>query len=432
MRLSEIVGGGYGEFWRDKSRYRVLKGGKASKKSTTAALNFIYRLMRYPGANLLVVRAVADTHRNSTFAQLRWAQNRLGVSDLWDNNVSPMQMTYKPNGNKIIFRGFDDVYKLASTTVDRGYLCWVWIEEAFEITNEKDFDKLDLSVPRGQTAEPLWKQTTLTLNPWSREHWIKKRFFDNPSDNVFTQTTTFRDNEFLDEQDRNVFAQMRSHNPRLYDVAGNGNWGVMEGLVFSNWEELTFDKNNIGGDEKWKYRTQFGLDYGFSNDPTAFIALSVNPVDKVAFIFDEHSEKGMLTSDIADMITAKGYRKEKIVADCADPKTSAELSRIGITRITPSLKGADSIRSGINTVAGYKLYVHPDCKNTIAELSAYSWAKDKYGNSLDKPEDKNNHLMDALRYSFKDIEYFHPEKPRKRKYIQSDTITAEDMKGGWS
>ncbi len=432
MRLSEVVGKNYGDYWHSKHRYRVLKGGKASKKSTTTALGFITNLMRYPGANLLVVRAVADTHRNSTFAQLKWAQERLGVADLWENNVSPMQMTYRPNGNKIIFRGFDDVYKLASTTVDKGYLCWVWIEEAFEIVNEDDFIRLDTSVPRGQIPDNLWKQTTLTFNPWSSKHWLKRRFFDVPADNVYTQTTTFRDNEFLDDNDRAVFEEMRKNNPRLFDVAGNGNWGIMEGLVFNNWEELSFDKNNIGGDEAWKYRAQFGLDFGFSNDPTAFIALKVNPIDKIAFIFDEHSEKGMLNDDIVRMIRNKGYVKERIVADCAEPRTMAELYRLGITRVTESHKGGDSVRSGINTVAGYKLYVHPDCKNTIEELSAYAWAKDRYGNSLDKPEDKNNHLMDALRYSFKDIEYFHPEKPERKRYIRSDTITPEDMKGGWS
>lgn len=143
LRLSETVGGGYDRFWRDKSRYRVLKGGKGSKKSATAALNFIYRLMKYPGANLLVVRQVMNTHRDSTFAQLKWAQERLGAGGLWKNTVSPMEMTYLPTGQKILFRGFDDVLKLASTTVEEGSLCWVWIEEAFELASEDDFDKLD-------------------------------------------------------------------------------------------------------------------------------------------------------------------------------------------------------------------------------------------------------------------------------------------------
>ena len=172
--LPDIVGKGYGHFWRSEKRYRVLKGGKGSKKSTTTALNIIYRMMKYPQANTLVVRQVMDTHRTSTFAQLKWAISKLQVNHLWKCTVSPMEMTYLPSGQKILFRGFDDVLKLASTTVDKGYLCWVWIEEAFEIRSEDDFDKLDLSVPRGEIPPPLYKQTTLTFNPWSETHWLKK------------------------------------------------------------------------------------------------------------------------------------------------------------------------------------------------------------------------------------------------------------------
>ena len=178
LKMSEIVGGGYDEFWNCKKRYRVLKGGKGSKKSATTALNFIFRLMKEKQSNLLVVRQVMNTHRDSTFAQLKWAQEKLGVSELWSNTVSPLEMVYKPTGQKIIFRGFDDVLKLASTTVSKGYLNFVWIEEAFEIPSESDFDKLDLSVPRGNVPSPLYKQTTVTFNPWSEGHWLKKRFFD--------------------------------------------------------------------------------------------------------------------------------------------------------------------------------------------------------------------------------------------------------------
>ena len=112
VKISEIIGKGYDEFWNCTSRYRVLKGGKASKKSSTTALNLIYRLMKYPQSNLLVVRRVMNTHRDSTFAQLTWAQSRLNVSHLWSNTVSPMEMCFLPTGQKILFRGFDDVLKL--------------------------------------------------------------------------------------------------------------------------------------------------------------------------------------------------------------------------------------------------------------------------------------------------------------------------------
>ena len=163
--LQQVIGAGYNAFWNCRKRYRVVKGGKASKKSTTAALWYILHLMKYPGANLLVVRKVMDTHRNSTLASLQWAVDKLGVSRLWRTTKTPLEMIYKPTGQKILFRGFDDWQKLAGITVPVGHLCWVWIEEAYEIEREADFDKLDLSVPRGPL--PLFKQTTTTFKPWN-------------------------------------------------------------------------------------------------------------------------------------------------------------------------------------------------------------------------------------------------------------------------
>ena len=184
INLPEIVGGGYKQFWNCRKRYRVVKGGKASKKSSTAALWFIYHLMKYPGANLLVVRNVFNTHRDSTYSQLKWAVKRFQVDKYWRCIENPLEMQYTPNGNRILFRGFDDVDKLASTTVSSGYLCWVWIEEAFEIQSEADFDKLDLSAPRGNVPEPLFKQTTLTFNPWVSVTGSKPGF-------SITQATTY-------------------------------------------------------------------------------------------------------------------------------------------------------------------------------------------------------------------------------------------------
>ena len=187
--------------------------------------------MKYPESNLLVVRQIMNTHRDSTFAQLKWAQERLGVSHLWRNTVSPMEMVFLPTGQKIIFRGFDDVLKLASATVPSGFLNFVWIEEAFEIASEADFDKLDLSVPRGVIKPPLYKQTTLTFNPWSDTHWLKKRFFDSDSPDVSCFSTNYLINEFLDDTDRSVFERKKKTNRRKYEVAGLGNWGISEGLV---------------------------------------------------------------------------------------------------------------------------------------------------------------------------------------------------------
>ncbi len=424
--LPDIVGAGYGDFWNDKNRYRVLKGGKGSKKSATTALNLIYRLMKYPDSNLLVVRAVFTTHRDSTFAQLKWAQQKLGVAHLWQNTVSPMEMVFKPTGQRILFRGFDDVLKLASTTVSKGYLCWVWIEEAFEIGSENDFEKLDLSVPRGNVPPHLFKQTTITFNPWSESHWLKKRFFDNRQKNVNTYTTNYLCNEFLDDTDRLVFERMRDTNYRRYVVAGLGEWGVADGLIYENFEILDFDFDEKGNLiyknqdndaaepyklEFWEIRHFFGLDYGYTNDPTAFIAFAVNPIEKEIYIYDEHYEIKMLNCDIAEMIKQKGFAKERIRADSAEPKSNEDLRRLGISRIMPSVKGKDSILNGIAQIQEYKIFVHPKCKNTFFELSSYCWKKDKGENGVNAPEDQNNHLMDAMRYAFYDVKYFRPQNP---------------------
>ena len=436
--VAKKVGGGYGKFWRSTKPFRVCKGGKGSKKSKTTALNFIIRIMQYPESNLLVIRQVMDTHRNSTFSDLRWAIRELGVENLWKCTASPMQMTYLPTGQRILFRGFDDVFKLASITVDKGYLCWVWIEEAFEISSEEDFEKLNMSVPRGAVPPHLFKQTTITFNPWSEKHWLKKRFFDNPSDDIDSFTTTYLCNEFLDEADIQRYERMKEENPRRYAVVGLGEWGMSEGLIFENWEVRDFDVQKLP--EVWKYKFVFGLDYGYTNDPTAFIAAAVNPVDKLLYIYDEHYETRMLNNQIAAMIVGKGFSKERIRADSAEPKSNDELRRLGISRLINASKGPDSVRYGIDNIQQYRIIVRPCCENTIAELSSYIWAKNNDGTGKDKPVDKNNHLMDALRYAMEDVTFFRPVEPSVARHWQRQSdggllfrggLTAEDFKGGW-
>ncbi|MBQ6816596.1 MAG: PBSX family phage terminase large subunit [Clostridia bacterium] len=410
-RLSSIVGQGYDDFWNCQKRYRVIKGGKGSKKSSTTALNLIYRLIKYPQSNILVVRAVMNTHRDSTFAQLKWAQQRLGVENLFKNNISPMEMVYLPTGQKILFRGFDDVLKLASTTVEKGYLCFVWIEEAYEIENEADFEKLDLSVPRGYVPPPLFKQVTLTFNPWNEHHWLKKRFFDIKRPNTATYTTNYLINEFLDATDIEVFNRLKRENPRRYAVAGLGEWGTTEGLIYENWQVKDFDKTLLNNPN---FKNYFGLDYGYSNDPTAFIAFSVNNKAKEIYVFDEIYKTKMLNCDIAAAIKNKGYAKERIRADSAEPKSNDDLRRLGIARISPSVKGKDSLLNGISKIQEYKIFVKPQCVNTIAELSSYCWKQGSNGNGRNEPCDKNNHLMDAMRYAFYDVKNHTPNAPQKK------------------
>ncbi len=233
VNLPEKIGKGYGKFWYFRGRYRVCKGSRASKKSKTTALWFIYNIMRHPHANAMCVRQTFNTLQDSCWADLQWAAGRLGVSHLWSFTVSPLKATYEPTGQVILFRGLDDPLRLASVTVAVGVLCWVWIEEAYEVPTEEDFDMID-DVIRGEMPEGLFKQITLTFNPWSHTTWIKRRFFDHaPDDDILAMTTNYTCNEWLDEADLRRFERMKVENPDRYRVAGLGDWGVTGNTIFN-------------------------------------------------------------------------------------------------------------------------------------------------------------------------------------------------------
>ena len=417
--LPKLIGKGYKQFWNHKGRYRVLKGGRGSKKSTTASFWFPYNMMKYWHSYglkpcTLVIRRYYNTHRDSTFAQLKWAINRMDVSHLWKATKSPLELTYIPSGQKIMFRGLDDPQSITSITVEDGELCWVWWEEAFQITMEDDFDKVDMSI-RGEMPAPLFKQHTLTFNPWSEKIWLKKAFFDkvgtdglSKEGDILAVTKNYDCNEFLGDDDRRIFEKMKEENPRRYSIEGEGNWGIAEGLVFENWQELEFDveymKRQLDREDNPRYRQLQGLDFGYTNDPTAFIALLADEKEKKLFIYDEVSKTHMKNRDIHSTLKYKGFERARICADSEDPRTIDELKDLGLYRMFGAKKGKGSVKAGIQKLQDYKIYVHPSCVNTIVELSNYVWATDKdTGKPSTDPIDEYNHLMDALRYATEEL-----------------------------
>lgn len=391
VSLPQVVGKGYGEFWRFKGRYRVVKGSRASKKSATTALWLVKSIMQHPQANAIVIRKTYRTLKNSCFAQLKWAIKRLHVEPWWKCTESPLELTYIPTGQKIMFRGLDDPLKVTSITVDVGYLCWGWIEEAYEITSESDFDMLDESI-RGELPPDLWKQWTITFNPWNEHHWLKARFFDEPKPDVLAMTTDYRCNEWLDASDLKMFEEMKTRNPRRYQVAGLGKWGIVDGLVLENWEEKAFSLDDMRG-----FETFAGLDFGYTNDPTAFVIGFLDKNIRVLYIYDEIYERGLSNKNIYERIRAAGYAKERITADSAEPKSIDELRSYGL-RVSPAQKGKDSVMAGIQWLQDCKIVIHPRCVNFITEISNYTWEKDKFGKLLNRPIDDFNHCVDACRY----------------------------------
>lgn len=400
VHLPNIVGKHYGEFWRFKGRYKAVKGSRASKKSSTQSLKVITEIIENPNINWLVVRKVERTLRDSCYAQLKWAIHRLKVDNFFKCSTSPLEITYKPTGQKILFRGLDDPLKVTSITVEVGSLCRLWIEEAYEITSEDAFDRLDESI-RGQLPKGMYHQVVLTFNPWSDRHWLKKRFFDEPSKNVLAMTTNYMCNEFLSEADLVLFEEMKK-NPRRYRTAGLGEWGIVEGLVYENWEERVFDVHEIS--IRPSVRSAFGMDFGYVNDPSTLFCGLVDTVAREIYVFDEMYEKGMSNEDIKDRVSEMGYSKERIKADSAEPKSIAYLRKAGLARIRAAKKGPDSIRAGISIIQDYKIIIHPRCVNFITEISNYTWDKDKFDNAINKPIDDFNHLMDAMRYAMEEFD----------------------------
>lgn len=400
IRLPEVVGKGYAAFWRFEGRYRVCKGGRGSKKSKTTALNLIVRMMQHPGANTLVVRKVFRTLKDSCFTELKWAVGRLGVAAFWEIKESPLEMTYRPTGQKIYFRGLDDPVKVTSIAAAHGVLCWLWVEEAYEISREADFDMLDESI-RGTAPPGLFKQITLTFNPWNERHWLKRRFFDAPGPDVLALTTNYLCNEWLDAADRRVFESMKTRDPRRYRVAGLGEWGIVDGLVYENWREEAFDTESVS--KQSGVVSAFGLDFGYTNDPTALFCGLVDSGARRIWVFDELYEKALTNRAIAERITAMGYAKERIFADCAEPKSIAELREYGLRHIRAARKGRDSVNNGVQFIQGYEILVHPRCVNFLREISNYAWDADRFGTRLNRPADAFNHLMDAMRYALEEI-----------------------------
>lgn len=392
VHLPDIVGKGYATFWHFKGRYRVVKGSRRSKKSKTTALWYIYHVMKLKDSNVLVVRKTYRTLKDSCFTELKWAIKRLGVEHLWSIKESPLELTYIPTGQKIYFRGLDDPLKITSIAVEVGVLCWMWIEEAYEITSEDDFDTLAESM-LGDCPEDLWKQITITFNPWSDKTWLKARFFDIDDPDVLAITTTYKCNEWLSPSDRKVFEDMKVKNPRRYRVAGDGDWGVIDGLVYEKWKEEAFSLDSLPKD----IQSAFGLDFGYTNDPTALFCGFISIEQKRLFVWDELYKKGLSNRAIHKEVIRMGYGKEFITGDSAEPKSIDELRGLGL-RITGAKKGKDSVNNGIQWIQDLEIIIHPRCVNFLMEISTYQWRKDKFDKMLNEPEDDNNHLMDAMRY----------------------------------
>lgn len=374
--------------FKDKSRYQVAYGGAGGGKSHIVARKLLYRLLQESHAkhNILIIRKVDRTIKKSVWTLVKNIISKWGLYEDFKFNSTDRTMIYKPTGSQFMFSGLDDVEKLKSIEG----VTSIWIEEATELTQE-DFEQLDLRL-RGE--HNCLKQIILTFNPISEQHWIKKVFFDDPIQSVFTHKTTYLDNSFIDDDYKMVMENKKKTNPRYYNIYALGNWGTAEGLIFNNVRQQFIKLDDI----KHLICAQ-GLDFGYTNDPTAFSQSYIDLNNKKIFVYDGFYGHGMSNTDIANMLKKMKAHRHKTVADSSEPKSIDSLVSKDC-RVVGAKKGADSINAGVDFLLEYEIIVNAHLSEFMTEFLNYAWAKDKKTNKqLNKPIDEFNHFIDCLRYA---------------------------------
>jgi phage terminase large subunit len=371
--------------------------------------------MKHPQANGLCVRQTYNTHKDSTFATLKWATERLGVQHLWDFRKSPLECEYKPTGQMILFRGFDDVLKLTSITVPVGKLCWVWIEEAYEIDDPHAFRTLDESI-RGELPDGLWHQLTLTYNPWVNQHWTKARFWDNVDPKASTFTTTYKCNEWLTEGDIHLIESLEHTDPDRYKVVALGEYGIPGGAFFDEFRTDIHVCEPFVIPKSWtRYRS---IDYGL--DMLACLWYAVDPYNNV-YVYKELHESDLIISAAAnrilhingDDVIRTTYAPPDLMARRQDTGLSAfelfqrngvPLYKSGNNRINGWLSVKEGLKviekldeqTGLSTKTS-QLRIFKNCTNLINYLPQIQ-RDEREPNDCSSEPHYLTHIVDSLRY----------------------------------
>lgn len=378
-------------------RYEIYYGGAGSGKSVFVAQKLVKKALT-DRRKILVLRKVDKTTKNSTFQLLLDTLTDWKIIDKCKINRTDFTITL-PNGSVFLCCGLQDPERIKSITG----LTDAWLEEATEF-NQEDFNQIDLRI---RHPEAKGQQIILSFNPVSKVNWCYKLFFKEAADAAMTDFraqckilhTNYLDNKFLPQSYIDSLLLLKATNLDYYKIYALGEFGSLSKLVFNNWKVEEFDCTQVHG------ALCVGLDFGFIADPTALVASIVDDENKKIYVFNAKSRKGLLNNEIAEMIKAEGFAKSSIIADSAEQKSIEEIKREGISRIKPATKGQGSILQGIQKLQQYQIIVHPSgAAALIEELKNYCWEKDKKTNEyINKPIDKYNHCIDALRYSLQCI-----------------------------
>jgi phage terminase large subunit len=374
-----------------KTRYYLITGGRGSGKSWTLSM-FLLNLTYEEGHVILFTRWTLTSAFISIIPEFIDKIELMNKEN--DFEITQSEIINKVTGSKILFRGIKTSQGTATANLKSiaGVTTWM-LDEAEELVDEDIFDRIDLSV----RAVDKPNRVLLVMNPATKEHWVYKRFFEEYAVNSgFTGTkddctyihTTYLDNlENLNPTVVTRFEAMRARNPQKYSHIVLGNWmDKAEGVIFDNWKIGEFDTSLPFG---------FGMDFGFSVDPTTLVKVAVDEDKGVIYVQECFAQVGLTTTDIAKSIAKWCQAKDMIVADSAEPRLINEIYNMGYN-IIPCTKGPDSVRYGIKKMQDYAIVVAPDSPTVIKELNNYIWSDRR----SDTPRDDYNHTIDALRYAF--------------------------------
>lgn len=372
------------------NRYNVYYGGRGSGKTRYLISKLLVKGLKEKRM-ILLMRKTTVSCKWSVWKELKEAVDRYGLSKYFVFSESDYSAICTLNGTSFKCLGLDNAEKIKGFTEVSDVL----LEEATEFTPE-DFELIDGTVRSIAYQLPL--QIYLAFNPISKANWVYKRFgFDTgvaPPD-TFILKTTYLNNPHLSPDYIKRMEDMRLINPNRWKIEALGDFVSLDKLIFNNYRVEEFNNADIDGE------LLIGLDFGYVNDPSALVASLLDEDNKRIYIFKEWGDTGKLNDELARIITALGFSKSVIVADCAEQKSIAELKKAGIRRITECSKGKDSVLHGIQKLQQYELIVHPSCTGIITEFENYSWKKDKVsGEYINEPlENGFDHYCDALRYS---------------------------------
>ncbi|HCV8149647.1 PBSX family phage terminase large subunit [Staphylococcus aureus] len=368
----------------------VHYGGGSSGKSHGVIQKVVLKALqdwKYP-RRILWLRKVQSTIKDSLFEDVKDCLINFGIWDmcLWNKTDNKVEL---PNGAVFLFKGLDNPEKIKSI---KG-ISDIVMEEASEFTLN-DYTQLTL---RLRERKHMNKQIFLMFNPVSKLNWVYKYFFEHgePMENVMIRQSSYRDNKFLDEMTRQNLELLANRNPAYYKIYALGEFATLDKLVFPKYEKRIISDKEVG-----HLPSYFGLDFGYVNDPSAFIHVKIDNDNKKLYVISEYVKKGMLNNEIAQVINDLGYSKEKITADSAEQKSIMEIKTNGIDRIVSAMKGKDSVMAGIQFVSQFDIVIDERCYKTIEEFDNYTWKKDKNtGEYYNEPVDTYNHCIDALRYA---------------------------------